>query len=131
MFHSQGIFVTVKKKANFGQSVELMYLLLKKFFMCIDMWTVGFICSLRFEGKQQKYGLLSCPEMTAVDSSFSIQNAVSWFDHYLAALDCYIWTFGESLLNPDDIFSGTFEQFSGILAQTFMTLLPYLKFFLS
>lgn len=46
--------------------------------------------------------------MTAVDSSFSVQNAVSWFDHYLAALDCYIWTFGESLLNPDDIFLGTY-----------------------
>ncbi|XP_061175418.1 DNA-dependent protein kinase catalytic subunit-like [Saccostrea echinata] len=61
---------------------------------------------IRFEGKQQKYGLLSCPEITAVDSSFSIQNAVSWFDHYLAALDCYIWTFGENLLTPDDIFQG-------------------------
>lgn len=95
--------------------------------MICERWDSFVLC--RFEGKQQKYGLLSCPEMTAVDSSFSIQNAVSWFDHYLAALDCYIWTFGESLLNPDDIFSGTFEQFSGILAQTFMTLLPYLKKF--
>ncbi|XP_056017774.1 DNA-dependent protein kinase catalytic subunit-like isoform X2 [Ostrea edulis] len=58
----------------------------------------------RFEGRQQKYGILSCPEMTTVDSSFSVQNAVSWFDHYLAVLDCYIWTFGENLLTPNNIF---------------------------
>lgn len=36
--------------------------------------------------------------------SFSLKNALSWFDLFVAALDCYSWIFGQGFLQPAQIF---------------------------
>ena len=48
--------------------------------------------------------------MTEFDTKFSVDIAVQWFDIFLAALDCYVWIFGEKLLTPSEIFSGIIDN---------------------
>jgi hypothetical protein len=42
--------------------------------------------------------------MSDLDDKFSVDIAVQWFDIFLAALDCYVWVFGEKLLTPAELF---------------------------
>ena len=70
---------------------------------------------LRFEGGGQaspektSLCLLSSPTMSDLDDKFSVDIAVQWFDIFLAALDCYVWVFGEKLLTPAELFSGILQ----------------------
>jgi hypothetical protein len=56
---------------------------------------------LRFEGgghaipENTSLCLLGSPTMSDLDDKFSVDIAVQWFDIFLAALDCYVWVFGE------------------------------------
>ncbi|XP_076075287.1 DNA-dependent protein kinase catalytic subunit-like [Mytilus galloprovincialis] len=59
--------------------------------------------------------LLQSPTMLAYDTKFSVDNAVQWFDIFLAPLDCYVWLFGEKLLTPTEIFSGDGIAMSKVL----------------
>ena len=70
----------------------------------------------RFEGGGQaavgNQGLSSCPALTAMGDTFSLSVALQWFDTLLAPLDCYTWAFGQGLLSPAHILSGTFMSYT-------------------
>jgi len=62
----------------------------------------------RFEGGGQmdetnKRGITAWPRLTDVSPAFSVSGSLAWFDNVLAALDCYTWVFGESLLSPGEL----------------------------
>jgi len=43
---------------------------------------------------------------TADNESFSLQASEKWFEQVLAAVDCYIWVFGQNLIAPAKLLSG-------------------------
>lgn len=60
----------------------------------------------RFEGGGGgQNGIQQYPTLSDVGGPFSLREAFVWFDFLLAALDCYIWVFGERLLSPNQIFA--------------------------
>ncbi|XP_078691376.1 DNA-dependent protein kinase catalytic subunit-like isoform X2 [Branchiostoma floridae x Branchiostoma belcheri] len=65
----------------------------------------------RFEGgggkTGHKSGIKKHPKISTMDSTFTVKTAVSWFDLLLAALDSYCWVFGQRLLSPSDVLSGS------------------------
>ena len=73
---------------------------LKHIFLSLHMF--------RFEGGGQsgdrKDGIEGHPTLVEVADVFSMQTTLGWFDMLLAALDCYSWAFGESLLTPTEVF---------------------------
>ena len=48
------------------------------------------------------------PTMAHMAPAFSLKAALGWFDLLLATLDCYTWTFGETLLSPAKVLLGKF-----------------------
>ena len=39
--------------------------------------------------------------------SFSFSSTEKWFEQVLAAVDCYTWVFGENLIGPGKLLTGT------------------------
>eukprot|EP00058_Branchiostoma_floridae_P019566 XP_002605056.1 hypothetical protein BRAFLDRAFT_85202 [Branchiostoma floridae] len=81
----------------------------------------------RFEGgggkSGHKSGIRKYPTISTMDSTFTVRTAVSWFDLLLAALDSYCWAFGQRLLSPSDVLSGSGKKPSQLFTA--------LEFFLS
>ncbi|XP_028413162.1 DNA-dependent protein kinase catalytic subunit-like [Dendronephthya gigantea] len=62
---------------------------------------------LRFEcGFAGKSGIQKHPTLSSINETFSLTTTKHWFDLVLAALDSYIWSFGQRLLTPSSIFQG-------------------------
>ncbi|XP_022110985.1 DNA-dependent protein kinase catalytic subunit-like isoform X2 [Acanthaster planci] len=65
----------------------------------------------RFEGggvkAASRSGISKYPTLSTMGQPFSVKLACSWFDHLLAALDCYTWVFGEKLLSPSVVYTAT------------------------
>ncbi|XP_071960307.1 DNA-dependent protein kinase catalytic subunit-like [Antedon mediterranea] len=51
-------------------------------------------------------GIRKHPTLASMSNKFTLKASTRWFDHLLAALDCYCWSFGESLITPNDVFTG-------------------------
>jgi hypothetical protein len=68
-----------------------------------------YVCDIyRFEGGghlgHDKVGIEGFPTLVDMSDKFTMQITLSWFDNLLAALDCYTWVFGKSLLSPGELF---------------------------
>ncbi|XP_071796803.1 DNA-dependent protein kinase catalytic subunit-like [Asterias amurensis] len=63
----------------------------------------------RFEGGGMKgsnsSGIAKYPTLSSMGQTFSVKLACTWFDHLLAALDCYTWVLGKKLLAPAAVFT--------------------------
>ncbi|XP_072167838.1 DNA-dependent protein kinase catalytic subunit-like [Diadema setosum] len=58
----------------------------------------------RFEGGGHRSGIQKYPTLDSMGQQFSVKTTILWLEFLLAALDCYVWVLGESLLTPAAIF---------------------------
>ena len=66
-----------------------------------------FYYAVRFEGGGGgQNGIQQFPTLSDIGGPFSLKETYLWFDMLLAALDCYTWSFSESLLSPSQVFAG-------------------------
>ena len=73
--------------------------------MCIHVFT-----ACRFEkGGNDKGGIQAKP--TLGGKAFSLSDVCGWFEHLLAALDCYNWVLEEQLVAPSEVFMCRSTQF--------------------
>ncbi|ESO96748.1 hypothetical protein LOTGIDRAFT_143667, partial [Lottia gigantea] len=80
-------------------------------FDLIDIVDKSTIIKKVFEGggtaTHGKSGISACSTLLKISDTFTLTSTMNWFDMLLAGLDCYTWVFGEDLLTPINIFSGT------------------------
>ena len=57
----------------------------------------------RFEGGGSKYGIGRYQTILDMSDTFNLRSIKSWYDYFLAALDCYSWVFGEKMISPEQI----------------------------
>ncbi|KAL9956083.1 hypothetical protein ACROYT_G037506 [Oculina patagonica] len=58
----------------------------------------------RFEGGGGgQNGIQQYPTLRDIGGPFSLKETFLWFDMLLATLDCYMWSFSESLLSPSQV----------------------------
>lgn len=68
----------------------------------------------RFEKGGRSHGVIQKhPELAG--PVFSLSESVAWLESLMAALDCYVWTLGEQLIAPSEVFTGE-ERANGQIA---------------
>ena len=91
------VFPWAAKPGNNFNILNLMYLFCNYFLYC----------GVRFEGGGGgQNGIQQYPTLSDIGGPFSLKETFLWFDMLLAALDCYTWSFSESLLSPSEVFAG-------------------------